>query len=97
MQFKIKTTNTFEKWHREIKDKKMLTRIDIRVSRVSRGNFGDYKKIGNDLFELRLFFGGGYRIYYTIKSDTIVLLLTAGNKNSQQKDIKQAKTLLEQL
>lgn len=47
--------------------------------------------------ELRLFFGSGYRIYYTIKEKTIVLLLNGGDKSSQKKDIIQAKAILAQI
>jgi putative addiction module killer protein len=97
MRFNIKTTPTFDKWHNNIKDQQTLTRIDIRINRVSRGNFGDFKSISQHLFELRLFFGGGYRVYYTIQDNLVVLLLTAGNKNTQPKDIQQAKILLEKL
>ncbi len=97
MKHQIKTTELFDKWHDVIKDKQVLTRIDIRINRVSKGNFGDYKQLSENLYELRLFFGSGYRIYYTIQENVIVLLLNAGDKKSQQKDIKKAKQLMEQL
>lgn len=97
MKYKIKTSKDFDKWHNSIKDKQTLTRIDVRINRILKGNFGDHKQITDNLFELRLFFGSGYRIYYTIKDDIIVLLLNAGNKNSQQNDIKKAIQLAEKL
>ena len=97
MRYQIKTTELFDKWHDSIKDKKILTRIDIRINRVSKGNFGDYKAISENLYELRLFFGSGYRIYYTLREGEMVLLLNAGDKKSQQKDIKKAKQLMELL
>ena len=53
--------------------------------------FGDFKSVGEGVFELRLFFGPGYRIYYAEDGDIIVLILCAGKKGSQEKDIKQAK------
>jgi putative addiction module killer protein len=97
MKYNIKATKHFEKWLSNIKDKQTLTRIDIRINRVSKGNFGDYKIISENLFELRLFFGSGYRIYYTIIENQIVLLLSAGDKNSQTNDIKKAKELQNKL
>lgn len=72
------------------------TRVKIlkRLERIYDNNFGDYKQISSDLYELRFFFGKGYRIYYTIKNDIIVILLSAGDKSSQQKDITTAKIYL---
>ncbi len=55
------------------------------------GYFGDYKNLGNGVYELRFFFGAGYRIYFGMDGDKIILLLTAGDKSTQTKDIKQAK------
>ncbi len=67
MQYEIETANVFDKWLCGLKDKAAANRIMSRSYRIERGNFGDYKDLGFDLFELRLFFGPGYRIYYTIK------------------------------
>ena len=55
------------------------------------GYFGDYKNLGDGIYELRFFFGSGYRIYFGIDGETIILLLTAGDKSTQTKDIKTAK------
>ena len=72
------------------------TRVKIikRLERIYDNNFGDYKQIAPNLYELRFFFGKGYRIYYTIQNDIVVILLQAGNKSSQQKDIDIAKSYL---
>ena len=78
-------------WYKSIKDKKTKIRIDKRIDRIIEGNFGDYKIITENLFELRLTLGSGYRIYYTIENNKIVLLLAGGDKSSQVKDIKNAK------
>jgi len=61
------------------------------------GNFGDHKQLDSKLFEMRFFFGSGYRVYYTIKSNRIVLLLAGGDKSSQQQDITMAITILNEL
>ena len=77
----------------------LSTRVKIvkRLERIYDDNFGDYKQIAPDLYELRFFFGKGYRIYYTIKNDIVVILLYAGDKSNQQKDIATAKSYLENI
>ena len=72
------------------------TRVKIikRLERIYDDNFGDYKQIAPNWYELRFFFGKGYRIYYTIKNDVVVILLQAGDKSDQQKDIAIAKSYL---
>ncbi len=65
--------------------------IRSRMNRVRLGNLGDTKSVGDGVHEIRINFGSGYRIYYGLDGDTIVLLLTAGDKSTQTKDIKQAK------
>ena len=59
--------------------------------------YGDYKRLESKLFELRFFFAKGYSIYFTEQNNKIILLLNAGDKSSQSKDIKQAKELLDSL
>lgn len=61
-----------------------------RLEKVKIGYFGDYKNLGNGVFELRIHLGSGYRIYYGIDGRDIVLLLSAGDKGNQDKDIKKA-------
>lgn len=61
------------------------------MDRVEQGNFGDYESVGDDVCELRFFFGSGYRIYFGEVGNTIVLLLCGGDKSSQKKDVKKAK------
>ncbi|MGN0030518.1 MAG: type II toxin-antitoxin system RelE/ParE family toxin [Candidatus Gastranaerophilaceae bacterium] len=74
----------------------LSTRVKIikRLERIYDDNFGDYKQIAPNLYELRFFFGSGYRIYYTIQGDTVVILLYAGDKSDQKKDIEIAKNYL---
>ena len=77
----------------------LSTRVKIvkRLERIYDDNFGDYKQIAPNLYELRFFFGKGYRIYYTIKNDVVVILLYAGDKSDQQKDIAAAKSYLKNI
>ena len=77
----------------------LSTKVKIikRLERIYDDNFGDYKQIAPNLFELRFFFGKGYRIYYTMQDNIIVILLYSGDKSSQQKDIEIAKSYLENI
>jgi putative addiction module killer protein len=85
----------FTEWIRNLKDRKTITRIYRRLKQVQGGNIGDYRALGNGLFELRLHFGQGYRIYYGKIEREIILLLAGGEKMSQQKDIKKATLCLQ--
>jgi putative addiction module killer protein len=69
-------------------------RIAKRLDAMIDGHFGDHKMIAENLFELRMFYGPGYRAYFTIKGEVIILLLSGGDKKSQADDIRKAKTLL---
>lgn len=68
-------------------------RIRKRLLRIESGNLGDYKSIGEGVFELRFFFGSGYRIYFGFSGETVVLLLCGGDKSSQTKNIEKAKII----
>ena len=82
----------FIEWFHGIQDQKTLTRIQKRLQRLENGNFGDCKSVGDGVYELRLHFGPGYRIYFGRIDNTIVLLLCGGDKSSQTQDIALAKT-----
>ena len=76
-------------------DKPSRIRIQNRLTRIEQDdNFGDFKKIDSELSELRFSFGSGYRIYYTEINNIVVLLLNAGDKKLQSKDILKAKEYL---
>ena len=85
----------FTEWLDSIRDKITQSRIKKRIDRVEDGNMGDYRRLGTNLYELRLDFGPGYRIYFSIyfsESDSsTLLLLCAGDKSSQTRDIERAK------
>ena len=74
-------------------EKSIKLRILRRLDRITMGNFGDHKQIDGNLFELRFFFGSGYRVYFGKDGDTLVVLLCGGDKSSQSKDIESAKRL----
>jgi len=97
MKYELHSTPNFDKWFVKVKDKSSKNKILARLARVENGNFGDFKKLRANLFELRFFFGGGFRIYYTIRNNHIVLLLTGGNKSGQKNDIQKAKIILDEM
>ena len=97
MKYELRSTKQYRKWLSGIKDKLTLARVLNRIDRLAAGSFGDYKTISSNLFELRMFFGSGYRIYFTIKEREIIFLLVGGDKSMQNKDITKAKELLKQL
>ncbi len=67
-----------------------MAKILARIDRVSAGNFGDCKSLGLGLFELRIDWGPGYRVYYATVGKTCVLLLCGGANGTQQADIRRA-------
>ena len=97
-QWKIKKYVTvdgvcpFEEWFNKL-DSTLQARIDVRLDRVSLGNFGDRKSLEGGIFELRLQFGAGYRVYLGLDGNQVVILLVGGSKKTQKKDIKTARRL----
>ena len=82
-------------WFRSLKDKQTQAIILKRLNRLRQGNLGDYKSLKDGLFELRIDYGPGYRIYFAQEADQLViLLLCAGQKSSQENDIKAARKYL---
>ena len=82
----------FQDWLGNLRDSKGRALIRLRLDRLEYGNFGDCKSVGDGVFELRIKFGPGYRVYFAEDGSRIVLLLIAGDKRSQVKDIKTAKS-----
>jgi len=95
MRYEIEKTDNFGKWLNSRKIISYKNRLLARFERIKNGNFGDFKPIITNLFELRFFFGDGLRVYYTFKNNEVVLLLAGGDKSSQKKDIEKAKQLIE--
>ncbi len=86
---------SFIEWMNSL-DKNTKIRIQSRLTRLLENNFGDHKKIDNEISELRFKFGSGYRIYYTEIDNIIVLLINGGDKSTQSKDILKAKSILQE-
>jgi putative addiction module killer protein len=80
----------YQQWYEKLRDIKARIAVDRRINRIELGNFGDHKSLSEGLWELRIDFGPGYRVYYAIHNTEIVLLLAGGDKRTQRADIKRA-------
>lgn len=80
-----------------MRDRLAKTRIDIRIRRLSLGNAGDAKAVGEGVFELRIDHGPGYRVYFEQRGSVLIVLLAGGDKSTQAQDIRKAKTLARNL
>ncbi len=80
----------FLEWLNSLKDVQGKAKIKERLKRVRLGNLGDYRSVGEGVFELRINYGPGYRVYFGQVGEIIVLLLCGGDKSSQEKDIRKA-------
>ncbi|EGT78650.1 hypothetical protein BFQ30_08255 [Haemophilus quentini] len=97
MTIQIKTTLTFDSWLSKLKNLRAKAKINARIKRLQFGNFGDIKSVNDGIFELRIDEGQGYRIYLKNQNGVLVILLCGGDKSTQEKDIKQAKLLTQEL
>ena len=93
----IRETPAYAAWFSALRDRTAKARIDIRIRRLSLGNPGDVRPIGESVSELRIHYGPGYRIYFTKQGETVVILLAGGDKSSQEQDISHAKDLTRNL
>ena len=80
---------TFRRWIRGLRDRSAVARINARLRNVSLGNIGDARQVGGGLFEMRVRYGPGYRLYCLREGSTLVLLC-GGAKGSQQRNIERA-------
>jgi putative addiction module killer protein len=87
------TTEVFDNWFAALRDTKTRARIQARIDRLEMGNCGDCKSVGGGVTELRINYGPGYRVYCTWRKGIVVVLLCAGDKSTQQMDIRRAKVL----
>jgi putative addiction module killer protein len=86
----------FDEWFDSLRDQRMQVAVDARLIRVRAGNFGDCKSVGGGVFELRINFGSGLRVYYGLHGQKIVVLIGGGDKRSQPRDIRRAQELWQQ-
>jgi putative addiction module killer protein len=89
----IRQTEDYVRWFERLRDREARARILARIRRLSLGNPGVVRAVGEGISELKIDYGPGYRVYYKKRGETLVVLLAGGDKNSQQKDIKRAQEL----
>jgi putative addiction module killer protein len=89
----IRRTPEFDAWLKSLKDGVGRAAIASRIKRAQGGNFGDAAPVGDGVFEMRIHFGPGYRVYYFQHGSTVYVLTNGGDKGSQQRDIARAKEL----
>lgn len=82
--------NPFEQWFARLRDGKAQALVTERIERLRQGYPGDYKRLGNGLYELRIHYGSGYRVYFGVFRNNVVILLCGGTKGTQHRDIARA-------
>jgi putative addiction module killer protein len=95
--FEIRKTETFARWIDELRDIHARACIQARIERLAAGNPGDVRPVGEGVSELRIDYGPGYRVYYTKRGRTVLILLAGGDKRTQATDIKTALRLARNL
>jgi putative addiction module killer protein len=93
----VRQTETYVRWFDKLRDREARARINVRIRRLSLGNPGDVKPVGEGVSELRVDYGPGYRVYFKQLGDKIVILLAGGDKRTQQQDIQTALKLAHSL
>jgi putative addiction module killer protein len=89
----VRETDEFSEWLGALRDTRARAKVLVRIARLANGNPGDVAPVGDGVSELRIDFGPGYRVYYVQRGTRYILLLAAGDKSSQTKDIARAKRL----
>jgi putative addiction module killer protein len=92
----IRQTEEYSRWFERLRDRQARVRILARIRRLSLGNPGDVEPVGEGVSELRIDFGPGYRVYFTQRGKTLVILLAGGDKRTQKRDVAKAKALAQE-
>jgi putative addiction module killer protein len=93
----IRKTDTYARWLDSLRDIHARARVLARVERLATGNPGDVRSVGEGVLELRIDYGPGYRVYFTVRDHSVVILLAGGDKRTQATDIKKALRLARNL
>lgn len=97
LEIEVQRTAIFDEWMRGLRDHRARAKIAARIDRMASGNSGDAQPVGQGVSELRIHDGPGYRVHFTRRGLTLVLLLCGGDKSTQSKDIEIAKALAAKL
>ena len=88
--YEILKSSTFDSWLRGLRNRDAKAKVEVRIRRLSLGNPGQFRVLKYGINELKIDYGPGYRVYYTFKGKTLILLLCGGDKSTQSKDIRLA-------
>ncbi len=86
----IRQTEVYARWFDNLRDRRARARINVRIRRLSLGNPGDVRSVGEGVSELRIDYGPGYRVYFVQRRQMLIVLLAGGDKNTQSRDIRTA-------
>ena len=95
--FVVQLTQDFQDWLDAVKDRRVQVRIVARLRQAEAGNLGDWKSVGDEVSEMRVALGPGYRLYFTRRNNVLIIMLAGGEKSTQVRDISRAKRILKQL
>jgi len=93
----IRQTEVYLQWFNHLRDREARARINVRIRRLSLGNPGDVKPVGEGVSEMRIDYGPGYRVYFVQRGQSLVIMLAGGDKHTQDKDIRMAVDLAREL
>ena len=95
--YTVLETDTFIDWVNTLRDRPTRIRLRRRLGKAARGNLGDVKSVGDGIWEMREFFGPGWRMYYLQRGELVIMMLGGGDKSSQASDIEAAKAIAKEL
>ena len=95
--YTIRQTEDFSAWLHGIRDRMTRQRLATRLRKASLGNLGDVKPVGEGVYEMREQFGPGWRMYYVLRGEVLIVMLGGGDKSTQTADISRAIRLATQL
>ena len=93
----VRQTEEFSSWLRRLRDANAVARIVARIRRMEQGNPGDARSVGSGVMEMRIDYGPGYRVYYMPRGAIVVILLCAGRKGTQTRDIRRAQAMAREI
>ncbi len=95
--YTIVETAQFARWLADLRDQQTRLRLVARLRKASQGNLGDVKPVGEGVWEMREFFGPGWRMYYVVRDGVLIVMLGGGDKSNQSKDIALAQGLSKEM
>ena len=95
--YTVLETDAFMDWVNSLRDRPTRIRLRRRLGKAVRGNLGDVKPVGDGIWEMREFFGPGWRMYYLQRGELVIMMLGGGDKSSQAGDIEAAKAIAKEL